>query len=152
MSLLFFLLSERPKIPSANRGNDLLIGILKHRYPYLLTDNAIAAIRLWLGAKSEAERYRIYTDHVSQHKSMIEPFIKSYIEENSCSYPMDFGKLKALQFVAFDLNLHKSFDRQRNQRRFARCIVTLSGIQVFGQFRVNTLPTIATRVYTTTVA
>jgi hypothetical protein len=87
----------RPRIPSSNRGNDLLIGILKHRYPYLLTDNAISTIRLWLGAKSEAERYRIYNENLSHDKELIESLIKSFSEENNFSYPSELGKSNKLR-------------------------------------------------------
>ncbi len=70
----------------------MLIGILKHRYPYLLTDNAVSTIRMWLGAKGEAERIRIYNDNVNLNRDMIESFIKSFVEENSFAYPSDLGK------------------------------------------------------------
>ena len=91
---------KRPKVPSSNRGNDLLISTLKSRYPYIVNDDTIPFIRTWLSAKSDLDRSRILNAYSS---SDCEKYLSDYVKKFKPSYPIQLGKenIVIFEFLLF---------------------------------------------------
>jgi len=86
------IVSAIPRIPASNRGNELLLEVLKKRYPLIIDANTTQTIRIWLSRKNESERSNFYKETVANNENLIEATIKSYIEENSLTYPLNIGQ------------------------------------------------------------
>lgn len=71
-----------------NRGNFLLVKILQHRYPSLVTDQSLLSLRNWLQANSEQERSLLT---VTVNPRVCCSKLKSYMTEFGSSYPWTIG-------------------------------------------------------------
>ncbi|XP_060069705.1 phosphatidylserine lipase ABHD16A-like [Ylistrum balloti] len=99
-------------LPS-NRGNDLLIGFLKHRYPNIVDSTTIRTLERWLAEKTEGQ-YVIYTDHgvndkecnlkLKHHFDFVSDTFPSQI---GADYSEDYKKKMALYLASKHL---KNFD------------------------------------------
>ncbi|KAF7708254.1 phosphatidylserine lipase ABHD16A [Silurus meridionalis] len=52
-----------PEDIMSNRGNDLLLKILQHRYPSVMKEDGIRAVREWLAAGSQEDGESVYTGY-----------------------------------------------------------------------------------------
>ncbi|XP_077986673.1 phosphatidylserine lipase ABHD16A-like [Glandiceps talaboti] len=91
---------------SSNRGNDLLVKVLKHRYPKLITDEGLSVLRAFLSADDQVTQLSILTS-IEMEDSECLQLLQSYSEEYSSGFPMLIGddlspeiKMKLLLFLA----------------------------------------------------
>ncbi|XP_021341768.1 protein ABHD16A-like [Mizuhopecten yessoensis] len=71
-------------LPS-NRGNDLLVGFLKHRYPNIVDDTTMSVLTRWLAEKTERQ-YMLCVDHgVDENECMRE------LGHTNDTFPSDIG-------------------------------------------------------------
>lgn len=75
---------------SSNRGNNLLVKLLKYRYPVILDDNSILVLQEWLGG-DVLQQTRVW-DRVGVDEDMCSSTIISYVTEHSNSFPMKLGE------------------------------------------------------------
>lgn len=91
------MINFRPGTLSTNRGNNLLIKLLKFRFPKIIDPTTVPVLRMWLNA-DKAERKEImkkpeFTNCTCPKLfKQLEEKLKSYIEENSNSFPMLIGQ------------------------------------------------------------
>ncbi|XP_070581655.1 phosphatidylserine lipase ABHD16A-like [Ptychodera flava] len=91
---------------ASNRGNDLLVKVLKQRYPKLITNESLSVLKAWLSASDQITQLSILSS-VEVDESECFQILQSYAEENSASFPMLIGddleddtKMKLLLFLA----------------------------------------------------
>ncbi|XP_033729760.1 phosphatidylserine lipase ABHD16A-like [Pecten maximus] len=75
-------------LPS-NRGNDLLIGFLKHRYPNIVDETTVRTLERWLAEKTEGQ-YVLYTEHGVNDKECTLK-LKHHMDFVSNTFPSDIG-------------------------------------------------------------
>ncbi|XP_066991578.2 phosphatidylserine lipase ABHD16A [Anabrus simplex] len=75
---------------STNRGNNLLVKLLKYRYPYILNDETLPVLMDWL-AVDVSQQSRIWNKY-GVDEDLCNSTLLSYVAENSCSYPMRLGE------------------------------------------------------------
>lgn len=75
---------------STNRGNDLLIKLLKFRFPHIIDTVTVPVLRKWLNADTSERKEMLKNMEVSP--SMCLRQLKHYIEENSSSFPILIGE------------------------------------------------------------
>nr|CAH0103169.1 unnamed protein product [Daphnia galeata] len=91
------VIALEPGTLSTNRGNNLLIKLLKFRFPKIIDPTTVPVLRMWLNA-DKAERKEImkkpeFTNCTCPKLfKQLEEKLKSYIEENSNSFPMLIGQ------------------------------------------------------------
>lgn len=78
--------TEPPGVLSGNRGNYLLLNLFKYRYPNIMSEIASNVLLDWLSGNSINEDYLISDDEFYLSS------LKSYVLENSYSYPMLIGE------------------------------------------------------------
>ncbi|XP_065339310.1 phosphatidylserine lipase ABHD16A [Cloeon dipterum] len=79
-----------PDILATNRGNNLVIKVLQHRYPRLVEDKALDALYEWLStAKSTEQNYILKKFNVDE--DLCASILSSYVSEYSNKYPMMIG-------------------------------------------------------------
>lgn len=88
--MYFFFSQFRPGTLSTNRGNDLLIKLLKFRYPQIIDSTTIPTLQLWLNADA-SEREKMIRKHEVVN-SPCPSLLKQFIKENSDSFPMLIGQ------------------------------------------------------------
>lgn len=79
----------RPGTLSTNRGNDLLVKLLKFRYPHVIDSVTVPLLRQWLNA-GEPEREQLKRKHETNSGFCVQQ-LKKYMEENSNGFPMLIG-------------------------------------------------------------
>ncbi|EFX64945.1 hypothetical protein DAPPUDRAFT_65805 [Daphnia pulex] len=84
------VIALEPGTLSTNRGNDLLIKLLKFRYPQIIDSTTIPTLQLWLNADA-SEREKMIRKHEVVN-SPCPSLLKQYIKENSNSFPMLIGQ------------------------------------------------------------
>ena len=94
---------------STNRGNDLLIKLLKFRFPYVIDSITVPVVRQWLHAEAP-EREQILKNHDANSGSCVHA-LKKYIDEHTNSFPMfdlgrDWKEKKKCQMAIFLVNLN----------------------------------------------
>jgi len=72
-----------------NRGNFLLIHLLQYRYPNLLTERSMVVLKQYL-AGSKFEQLGVLSE-AGVEEDLCLSILKSYVTENSYSYPMHIG-------------------------------------------------------------
>ncbi|TNN07587.1 Protein ABHD16A [Schistosoma japonicum] len=88
---------------ATNRGNNLLIGLLKHRFPYLMTTENEFTLNTYLSLNSEEQKDALskLTHNPNKYEKLVVNFLKSealkkQINSNSnsttCLYPSELGK------------------------------------------------------------
>ncbi|XP_064649603.1 phosphatidylserine lipase ABHD16A-like [Lineus longissimus] len=81
--------TQEPPDPATNRGNDLLIKVLQHRFPKLVDETTIPILRDMLaGSEAKAGLHSLY----EVDDELITLALRSYVEEYSPSYPMQIGE------------------------------------------------------------
>lgn len=81
----------RPKVASHNRGNDLLLGVLTYRYPFIVDKDTLPYMRTWLSAQSDDNRRRIFNSYCKD-VMWCESTLASYAKNNPIKYPLSLGK------------------------------------------------------------
>ncbi|CAH1787289.1 unnamed protein product [Owenia fusiformis] len=81
--------TKEPGHIGSNRGNDLLVKLLQHRYPKVVDESTLSTFRLWLELAREDQiqlmsQYDIDDDYCTS-------LFRSHIAEHSESYPMQIG-------------------------------------------------------------
>ncbi|KAL3213326.1 hypothetical protein MRX96_035512 [Rhipicephalus microplus] len=89
----------------SNRGNDLLIGFLKHRFPRLVTEETLWALRDWLSG-DRGHQMVLWNEGGVDEDACMER-LAAYIRENGQSFPMLIGddlnvdvKIQLILFLA----------------------------------------------------
>lgn len=73
----------------SNRGNDLLIGFLKHRFPKLVTEETLWALRDWLSG-DRGHQMVLWNEGGVDEDACMEKFA-AYIRDHGPSFPMLIG-------------------------------------------------------------
>jgi len=73
---------------ATNRGNDLLVALLKYRFPLIMDEPTLVVIRDWLNAEDRTNFERKYQVNFWACTQVMD----SYAEKHSNSYPMTIGK------------------------------------------------------------
>lgn len=74
----------------SNRGNDLLLKVLQHRYPNLFSSDSIQVVKEWLYADKQQRAMILSARNVEELSC--EMVISSYLNEHSASLPMMIGE------------------------------------------------------------
>ncbi|KAL1478462.1 hypothetical protein MTO96_016231 [Rhipicephalus appendiculatus] len=89
----------------SNRGNDLLIGFLKHRFPKLVTEETLWALRDWLSG-DRGHQMVLWNEGGVDEDACMEK-LATYIRDNGPSFPMLIGdglnvdvKIQLILFLA----------------------------------------------------
>ena len=75
---------------STNRGNDLLIKLLKFRFPRVIDQATMPIIREWLAADL-TERKRLEKEQ-EVNEDVCARRVQNFIDEHSSSFPMTLGQ------------------------------------------------------------
>ncbi|XP_071947809.1 phosphatidylserine lipase ABHD16A-like [Antedon mediterranea] len=78
-----------PNVQS-NRGNNLLIAILKYRYPNLLDEESCAVLNRFLSAESVIDKLNVLTEYEVEDSACTRD-LQRYAVDNSPLYPMMIG-------------------------------------------------------------
>ncbi|XP_046996590.1 phosphatidylserine lipase ABHD16A [Schistocerca americana] len=88
---------------ASNRGNHLLLKLLKHRYPLIVDNETVPTLIEWLSADS-TQQSQLWNKHAVD-ESLCTSVLLSYIAESSTSYPMllgeEFAKDLKIQMTLF---------------------------------------------------
>lgn len=80
----------RPGTLATNRGNDLLIKLLKFRFPCIIDSGTVPVLRQWLNAEA-SEREQLIKTHDASSSSCVQK-LREYMDEHSNSFPLfEFG-------------------------------------------------------------
>jgi hypothetical protein len=74
----------------SNRGNNLLIKLLRNRYPYVFEERQIELLKQYLSVTSAAQDLFLQKYAVSEN--VCNSLLQTYISEYSKSYPMKIGE------------------------------------------------------------
>jgi hypothetical protein len=77
---------SRPGTLSSNRGNDLLLKLLKFRFPHIVDEVTTPVLREWLSA-DVSERVRMLSRFEVSDESCLRE-LQKYTEEHTDSFPM----------------------------------------------------------------
>uniref|UniRef100_A0AAY4AFN4 Monoacylglycerol lipase ABHD16A n=1 Tax=Denticeps clupeoides TaxID=299321 RepID=A0AAY4AFN4_9TELE len=80
-----------PEDIMSNRGNDLLLKLLQFRYPKVMTDEGIRAVRHWLGATNHVEQASVYSSY-EVDDDWCTSVMQSYQTERETMYPWSVGE------------------------------------------------------------
>ncbi|XKL69593.1 hypothetical protein PGB90_007362 [Kerria lacca] len=92
---------------STNRGNYLLLKILKKRYPYLITNETEAALWSWFGVTSHKKVknlnliYEKYNVNLEVCKSEYEAYKSEYNRQYPMSFGENFSNTKKIQLLLY---------------------------------------------------
>ncbi|XP_059475894.1 phosphatidylserine lipase ABHD16A [Neocloeon triangulifer] len=95
-----------PDILATNRGNNLVIKVLQHRYPRLVEDKALDVLHDWLSTGNPAEQLSLLRKF-NVNEDLCTSILASYVSEYSSKYPMmigeeaDFKELTKIQLTLF---------------------------------------------------
>ncbi|XP_075042693.1 phosphatidylserine lipase ABHD16A [Mixophyes fleayi] len=83
--------TTNPEDIASNRGNDLLIILLQHRYPNLMTDESRMAVRMWLSAATPEQEASVLS-HYGVEEDWCLSVLHSYKAEHSGHFPWSVGE------------------------------------------------------------
>nr|XP_025039315.1 protein ABHD16A-like [Pelodiscus sinensis] len=79
-----------PEDIMSNRGNDLLLKLLQHRYPKVMGEEGVRVVREWLEASSAVEEGKC-SAHCSLEEDWCLSVLKSYQAEHGDRFPWSLG-------------------------------------------------------------
>ncbi|XP_063920085.1 phosphatidylserine lipase ABHD16A isoform X1 [Zophobas morio] len=74
----------------SNRGNNLLIKLLRTRYPYIFEERQVELLNQYLSVTSAAQD--LFLQKYSVNENMCNSLLQTYVSEYSKSYPMKIGE------------------------------------------------------------
>ncbi|XP_054935810.1 phosphatidylserine lipase ABHD16A isoform X2 [Physeter macrocephalus] len=80
-----------PEDIMSNRGNDLLLKLLQHRYPRVMAEEGLQAVRQWLEASSQLEEASIYSRWEVEEDWCLS-VLHSYQAEHGPEFPWSVGE------------------------------------------------------------
>ncbi|KAG9344973.1 hypothetical protein JZ751_009513 [Albula glossodonta] len=80
-----------PEDIMSNRGNDLLLKLLQFRYPKVMTEEGVRAVRQWLGAASQLEEASVYS-HYEVDDDWCTSVLQSYQTDRETFFPWSVGE------------------------------------------------------------
>uniref|UniRef100_A0A8C0DLJ2 Phosphatidylserine lipase ABHD16A n=1 Tax=Balaenoptera musculus TaxID=9771 RepID=A0A8C0DLJ2_BALMU len=80
-----------PEDIMSNRGNDLLLKLLQHRYPRVMAEEGLQVVRQWLEASSQLEEASIYSRWEVEEDWCLS-VLHSYQAEHGPEFPWSVGK------------------------------------------------------------
>ncbi|KAM4642778.1 phosphatidylserine lipase ABHD16A isoform 2-T2 [Discoglossus pictus] len=80
-----------PEDVSSNRGNDLLLALLQHRYPKVMTEETRRAVREWLAASTPIQEASVFS-HYAVEEDWCLSVLQSYKSENDGAFPWTVGE------------------------------------------------------------
>jgi len=83
------IITSEPGIPSTNRGNDLLLCILRHRYPKIFVERSIEIVRRFLSANDAVEQSAVVGEIGGINLEACE--IRLTVD-NNVTYPLEIGE------------------------------------------------------------
>ncbi|XP_060777539.1 phosphatidylserine lipase ABHD16A [Neoarius graeffei] len=85
-----------PEDIMSNRGNDLLLKLLHYRYPKVMTDDSVGAVRRWLAAGSQVEEESVYTGYEVDDGWCLS-VLQSYQTDRDVPFPWSVGEDMVLE-------------------------------------------------------
>ncbi|CAI5768031.1 Alpha/beta hydrolase domain-containing protein 16A [Podarcis lilfordi] len=79
-----------PEDIMSNRGNDLLLKLLQHRYPKVMAEEGIRVVREWLEASTPMEEASVYSRYEVEDDWCLS-VLKSYKAEDGEDFPWSVG-------------------------------------------------------------
>ncbi|XP_029440251.1 phosphatidylserine lipase ABHD16A isoform X2 [Rhinatrema bivittatum] len=80
-----------PEDVMSNRGNNLLLRLLQHRYPKVMTEEVLGVVWEWLGAASPVQEASIYSQYEVDDDWCLS-VLQSYRAEHSGVFPYSVGE------------------------------------------------------------
>nr|KAF6276487.1 abhydrolase domain containing 16A, phospholipase [Myotis myotis] len=80
-----------PEDIMSNRGNDLLLKLLQHRYPHVMAEEGLQVVRQWLEASSQLEEASIYSRWEVEEDWCLS-VLRSYQAEHGPDFPWSVGE------------------------------------------------------------
>uniref|UniRef100_A0A8K9XF31 Abhydrolase domain containing 16A, phospholipase n=1 Tax=Oncorhynchus mykiss TaxID=8022 RepID=A0A8K9XF31_ONCMY len=80
-----------PEDIMSNRGNNLLLKLLQFRYPKVMTDDGVRAIRAWLAASNHVEEAAVYSSYEVDDDWCVS-VLQSYKTERDVFFPWSVGE------------------------------------------------------------
>ncbi|XP_057556320.1 phosphatidylserine lipase ABHD16A isoform X2 [Hippopotamus amphibius kiboko] len=80
-----------PEDVTSNRGNDLLLKLLQHRYPRVMAEEGLQVVRQWLEASSQLEEASIYSRWEVEEDWCLS-VLRSYQAEHGPEFPWSVGE------------------------------------------------------------
>uniref|UniRef100_A0A8J9E6A6 Phosphatidylserine lipase ABHD16A n=1 Tax=Pongo abelii TaxID=9601 RepID=A0A8J9E6A6_PONAB len=80
-----------PEDIMSNRGNDLLLKLLQHRYPRVMAEEGLRVVRQWLEASSQLEEASIYSQWEVEEDWCLS-VLRSYQAEHGPDFPWSVGE------------------------------------------------------------
>ncbi|XP_066579789.1 phosphatidylserine lipase ABHD16A [Amia ocellicauda] len=80
-----------PEDIMSNRGNDLLLRLLQFRYPKVMTEDGIRAVREWLGAGTNIEEASVYSRY-EVDDDWCTSVLQSYQTDLATEFPWSVGE------------------------------------------------------------
>lgn len=85
-----------PEDIMSNRGNDLLLKLLQYRYPKVMTEDALRAVRQWLAAGTPIEEESVYTGYEVDDDWCLS-VLQSYQTDRETMFPWSVGEDMTLE-------------------------------------------------------
>uniref|UniRef100_A0A4W5PMN4 Abhydrolase domain containing 16A, phospholipase n=1 Tax=Hucho hucho TaxID=62062 RepID=A0A4W5PMN4_9TELE len=85
-----------PEDIMSNRGNNLLLKLLQFRYPKVMTDDGVRAIRAWLAASNHVEEAAVYSSYEVDDDWCVS-VLQSYKTEGDVFFPWSVGEDMTLE-------------------------------------------------------
>ncbi|XP_030640148.1 phosphatidylserine lipase ABHD16A [Chanos chanos] len=85
-----------PEDIMSNRGNDLLLKLLQFRYPKVMTEDGIRAVRHWLAATTQTEEVSVYNSY-EVDDDWCTSVLLSYQTDRETHFPWSVGEDMALE-------------------------------------------------------
>ncbi|CDQ81053.1 unnamed protein product [Oncorhynchus mykiss] len=85
-----------PEDIMSNRGNNLLLKLLQFRYPQVMTDDGVRAIRAWLAASNHVEEAAVYSSYEVDDDWCVS-VLQSYKTERDVFFPWSVGEDMTLE-------------------------------------------------------
>ncbi|XP_003228205.2 phosphatidylserine lipase ABHD16A isoform X1 [Anolis carolinensis] len=80
-----------PEDIMSNRGNDLLLKLLQHRYPKVMGEEGVRVVRQWLEASTPMEEASVYSRYEVEDDWCLS-VLKSYKAEDGGQFPWSVGE------------------------------------------------------------
>ncbi|XP_034030330.1 phosphatidylserine lipase ABHD16A isoform X2 [Thalassophryne amazonica] len=80
-----------PEDVMSNRGNDLLLKLLQFRYPKVMTDEGLRAVRQWLAASDPVEEASVYSSYKVDDDWCVS-VLRSYQTDTDVLFPWSVGE------------------------------------------------------------
>uniref|UniRef100_A0A673YFI9 Abhydrolase domain containing 16A, phospholipase n=1 Tax=Salmo trutta TaxID=8032 RepID=A0A673YFI9_SALTR len=85
-----------PEDIMSNRGNNLLLKLLQFRYPKVMTDDGVRAVRAWLAASNPVEEAAVYSSYEVDDDWCVS-VLQSYKTERDVFFPWSVGEDMTLE-------------------------------------------------------